>query len=94
MNKICDFLKEYYTDNGISDKKSLIAFKFSIKKNNNQISDYIINELKSSFKTCLTDIEIIETSKKTSIRFEYKSNICEIYMNNIKNGSYLYLEYY
>ena len=93
MNKICDFLKDYYTDNGISEKKSLIAFK-CVKKINNKNSDYIIKELKSSFKTCLTDIEIVETAKRTSVRFEYKSNLCEIYMSNIKGCNYWFLEYY
>ena len=93
MNKICDFLKDYYADNGISEYKSLIAFKCMRKSNNNN-SDYIINELNSNIKTCLTDIEIIETPKRTSVRFEYKSNTCEIYMNNIKDCNYCYLVYY
>ena len=34
MDKICNFLKDYYADNGISEYKSLIAFKYT-KKNNN-----------------------------------------------------------
>ena len=93
MEKICDFLKDYYKDNGISEQKSLIIFK-CLRKNNNKNSDYIIKELKSRITTCLTDIEIVETPKRISVRFEYKSNLCEIYMSNIKDYNYWFLEYY
>ena len=94
MDKICEFLKDYYTDNGISEYKSMIAFKYTKKNNNYQNLDYIIKELKSRIKTCLTDIEIVETPKRKSVRFEYTSNLCEIYTDNIKGCNYWFLIYY
>jgi len=90
MNSLCNFLIEYYKDNGIADKPSMKAFKCSIKNEKKEAVDYIIKELKIGLKTCLSDIEVINTSTTASVFFDYKSNDCEI----CKDGNYLFLKYY
>ena len=96
MDQLCIFLMNYYSDNGITDKKTLSIFR-CMKKNNRtteQNVDYIINKLQTKIKTCLNDIEVIKTPKKTSVLFEYKSNICEIYYMEYNNDAgYWCVEY-
>ena len=69
MDQLCIFLMNYYSDNGITDKKTLSIFR-CMKKNNRtteQNVDYIINKLQTKIKTCLKEIEVIKTPKKTSV---------------------------
>lgn len=80
MDRICDFLRKYYEDNGISENESTVSFKSvgEINMTNKQVCDYIQKKLQIYIKTCLSDIK--ETSEKMSVQFIYKGNICEIYL--------------
>lgn len=97
MNQICEFLINYYQDNGITEKKSMITVK-CIKKLNmtsKQIVDYISKQLKLRLKPSISDIEEKKTPNKHSITFIYKENICEVYLVEFnKDNIYWVLEYY
>lgn len=97
MDKICDFLKKYYEDNGITEKKSVITFKSNcdINMTHRQVCDYIQKKLKIYIKTCLTDINIKQTDERISVEFIYKGNICEIYLIRATQKIYYWvLSYY
>lgn len=96
MDRICDFLKKYYEDNGISDKKSEISFKYvgEINMTDKQVCDYIQKKLHIYIEKCLSDIHIKETSERMSVQFIYKGNICEIYLIKVsKKINYWVLNY-
>lgn len=97
MNQICDFLINYYKDNGITEKKSMITIKWKkdIKMSDDQIVDYIIKELNKRLKPCVSDIEKKTTPTRKSITFIYKENLCEVFIIEFnKDNIYWVLEYY
>ena len=97
MDRICGFLIEYYKDNGITDKKSLLEFKSPVesKMTEKEVLDYIQKKLKTYIKTCLTDVNIKKTYVRSSIEFLYKENLCEIFLlKTTKKVNHWVLVYY
>ena len=97
MNKICDFLINYYKDNGISEKKSMISIKLKkdIKMSDKQIIAHIIKELNTRLNPSVKDIEKKITPNRKSITFIYKENLCEVFIMEFnKDNIYWVLEYY
>jgi|688.fasta_scaffold00514_37 hypothetical protein len=97
MNKICDFLINYYKDNGITDKKSTstVKCKKENKMTNKQIVEHIKKELNERLKPCVSDIEICRTPTRKSITFMYKENLCEVFIVEYnKDNVFWVLEYY
>jgi len=97
MDRICDFLKYYYKENGISEKQSIQSFKSPVENDmtDKEILDHIQKKLKIYMKSCLADITVKKTSIRTSIEFLYKENLCEIYlMKKTKKINHWILVYY
>ena len=97
MDKICEFLKSYYSDNGITEKKSMLCFKSQSENSmtDEKAVDYIQKKLHSYFKSCLADIKIKKLSDLTIVEFLYKENLCEIYLlKTTKKVNHWVLVYY
>jgi hypothetical protein len=90
MDRICDFLKDYYKENGITEKQSIQTFKSPVENEmtDKQMLDYIQKKLRIYMKSCLSDMNIKITSVRTSIQFQYKENLCEIYLQKVTKKIY------